>query len=267
MLTFIKTKKKLLILLSAGLLAAGLLAGCGSSGSSGSQPTATPKVLRVGSETTFPPFEFVDNNNKFVGFDIDIADALAKKMGYKMEFKSMGFDALIPALRSGDIDMIAAGLNATPERAKVVAFSDVYFNEGGYTVIVKKTNTDITGFDTLNGKTIGAQIGTVPADMAKAVPGSTVKEIDSNAQLFNELNAGTIDAIIIDRAVGMYYLKQGADKDMKIVGEPTKSTGTVLAFRKDDKELVDKANQALKEMRADGTYQKIYDKWFGASGK
>lgn len=101
-----------------------LAAGCGggdSKSSSASGKGGIPAVIRVGSETTFPPFEFTEDD-KYVGFDLDLADAIIKQMGSKMEFKSMGFDALIPAVQSGQIDMIAAGLDATPERAKQVAF-------------------------------------------------------------------------------------------------------------------------------------------------
>ena len=82
-----------------------------------------------------------------------------------------------------------------------------------------------------------------------------------------DLKAGTIDGAIIDNAVAMYYLKQGADKDLKLVGEPTKAPGTVLGVKKGNKELQDAVNKALKELKEDGTYQKIYDKWFGDYNK
>ena len=179
----------------------------------------------------------------------------------------MGFDALIPAVQSGDIDMIAAGINATPEREKALDFSDVYFDQGGFITVVRKDNTSIHNMDELAGKTVGVQIGTVPADMAKKIPNTTVKEMDSNANIFMELKAGTIDGAIIDNAVAMYYLKQGADKDLKLVGEPTKAPGIVLGVKKGNKELQDAVNKALKELKEDGTYQKIYDKWFGDYNK
>lgn len=256
--------KKAFVTATVGILAVGLLAGCGSNG--GATSEKKEKILRVGAETTFPPFEFSENG-KYVGFDIDLAEALAKKMGYKMEFKSMGFDALIPALRSGDIDMIASGINATPERAKVVIFSEPYFKEGGFITVVKKDNTTIKGMNDLQGKTVVTQIGTIPSDMARKIPNTTVKEVDSNAQAFNELKAGTADATILDNPVALYYLKQGADQDLKTVGTPTDPEGTVWAFRQDDTKLRDAANKALEELKKDGTYQKIYEKWFGATKK
>ncbi len=256
---FAQTARKLFFIALSIMAVTVLLAGCGTSSSN--TENAKEKVLRVGSETTFPPFEFTEGD-QYVGFDIDLSKAIAKQMGYKFEFKSMGFDALIPALRAGDIDMIAAGLDATPERKEVVSFSQSYFSAGGYSVIVRKNETGITGFDTLKGHTIGVQIGTHPADMAKEIPDAKVKEVDSNAQLFMELKAGTIDAIIIDKAVGMYYLKQGADADAKMVGTPTTSPGLFLAVAKDKPELLKEVNKALDELKANGEYQKIYDKWF-----
>lgn len=251
--------KKLTAIALVAVAAMVLLAGCGSEKS---KMTHDEGVLRVGSETTFPPFEFTEGD-KYVGFDVDLSEAIAKKLGMKMEFKSMGFDALIPAVQSGDIDMIAAGINATPEREKALDFSDVYFDKGGFITVVRKDNTTIHNMDELAGKTVGVQIGTVPADMAKAIPNTTVKEMDSNSNIFMELKAGTIDGAIIDNAVAMYYLKQGADKDLKLVGEPTQSPGTVLGVKKGNTELQQAINKALKELKEDGTYQKIYDKWFG----
>ena len=251
--------KKLTAFALVAVAAMGLLAGCGNE-----KPKMTQQegVLRVGSETTFPPYEFTEGD-KYVGFDVDLSEAIAKKLGLKMQFVSMGFDALIPAAQSGDIDMIAAGINATPEREKVLTFSDVYFKDAGYVTVVRKDNTSINSMQDLAGKTVGAQIGTIPVDMAKAIPNTTVKEIDSNATIFMELNAGTIDGAIIDNAVAMYYLKQGADKDLRLAGQPSESPGTVLGFKKDNTALRDAVNKALKELKEDGTYQKIYEKWFG----
>ncbi|WP_295239103.1 basic amino acid ABC transporter substrate-binding protein [Veillonella sp.] len=253
--------KKVVVTLTAALLTAGLIAGCGSSTGSDSQE----KVIKVGAETTFPPFEFTEGD-KYVGFDIDLADAVAKKMGYKMEFKSMGFDALIPALQSKDIDMIASGLSATPEREKAVLFSNPYFDKGGFVAIVKKGDT-ATSMNDLAGKRIVVQIGSVALDVAEKIPNAQIKSVDSNSQLFNELNAGTADAIVLDNAVALYYLKQGADADAKIIGDPVDPEPFVWAFRKDDKQLKEQADKALEELKADGTYDKIYEKWFGATKK
>lgn len=250
-----KTVKKLALVATVGILVVGLFAGCGNEESK-------EKVLTFGAETTFPPFEFSEND-QYVGFDMDLTKALAEKMGYKYQFKSMGFDALVPALQSKDIDVIASGMNQTPEREKAINFSDSYYDDGGFSIITRKDNTDIKDFDSLANKRIVVQIGTVPVEMAHKIPGTTVKEVDGNSQMFMELQAGTVDAAILDTAVAKYYLAQGASKDLKLTGQPTDSPGIAMGVRKDDKELLQQINKALKELKEDGTYQKIYEKWFG----
>lgn len=255
--------KKMKMFLAVGALAAAVaMTGCGSSDKAkNTNANGIPSVIRVGSETTFPPFEFTEGD-KYVGFDLDLADAIIKQMGSKMEFKSMGFDALIPAVQSGQIDMIAAGLSANPERAKQVAFSDVYFDKDGFVLVVRKDNDSIHDWSDLAGKKVGAQVGTDSVKFATEAKGE-VKQFDSNSQGFMELKAGTLEAFALDQPVAMYYLKQGADKDLKIVGTPKAGEGYVLAFNKDNKALQEAANKALKELKANGEYDKIFAKWFG----
>lgn len=170
--------KKQLMLAAAALTATACIAGCGSSDNAGAAKENATFI--VGMEPTFPPFEFTEND-KYVGFDLDLAQALCDKMGVKMEVKSMGFDALIPALKSGQIDMIASGMDATEERAKQVAFTTPYFFDG-YSVVVRKDNTTINGFDDLKGKVVGAQVGTKPVDIATEHGAATVKQYDANSQ-------------------------------------------------------------------------------------
>lgn len=256
--------KKLLSLCAVSIAAMTLIAGCGSQGDTKSADSGKEKTLIVGTEPTFPPFEFTEND-KTVGFDIDLAQAICDKLGYKMEVKNLGFDALIPALRSGQIDLIAAGMDPTDDRKKQVNFTDNYF-DSGYSLVVRKDNTEITGYDSIAGKTVGAQVGSKAAEAARE-HGATVKEYDTNSQGWMELDAGTCDAVSIDTAVALYYLKQGGDAKLQIVGEPATSRGIAMATSKDKPELSKEINDALKELRADGTYQKIYEKWFGAAPK
>lgn len=254
--------KKLLSFAAASLAALTLLAGCGGQSDQKSQDAAKgdSKKLIVGTEPTFPPFEFTEND-KTVGFDIDLAQAICDKLGYQMEIKNLGFDALIPALKSGQIDLIAAGMDATEDRKKQVEFTDIYF-KSGYTLVVRKDNTDITGYDTIAGKVVGAQVGSKPVELAQSY-GATVKQFDTNSQGWLELEAGTCDAVGIDTAVAMYYLKQGGDQKLKLACEPVTSRGVAMATSKDKPELSKKVNGALQELKKDGTYAQIYKKWFG----
>ena len=254
--------KKYLSILAASVAAVSLFAGCGSDSADNKGAASEEKVLIVGTEPTFPPFEFTEND-KDVGFDIDLAQAICDKLGYKMEVKNLGFDALIPALKSGQIDIIAAGMDATEERKKQINFTDVYY-QGGYTIVVPVGNTDITGYDSIAGKTVGAQVGSKAADYARE-HGANVKEFDTNTQGWMELEAGTCDAVSIDQAVAQYYLQQGGKDKLKLVGAPITSRGVAMGISKDKQELTDQVNQALKELKADGTYDKIYQKWFGTA--
>ena len=262
--------KKMKAMLAATAVTAVLaVAGCGGSGDkakgSAGAENGVPPIIRVGAETTFPPFEFTEGD-KYVGFDLDLAEAVVKKMGSKMEFKSLGFDALIPAVQSGQLDLIASGFSANPERAKQVAFSDVYFDQNGYVIIVNKDNENIKDWADLEGKKIGAQVGTEPVKMIQDAKGE-VKQLDSNSQAFMELRAKTLDAFVLDQPVAMYYLKQGGDKDLKIVGAPKTGVGFVFAMKKDNKELQAAVNKALKELKDSGEYDKIFAKWFGEAKK
>lgn len=252
--------KKQLMLAAVALTATACIAGCGSSDNAGAAKENATFI--VGMEPTFPPFEFTEND-KYVGFDLDLAQALCDKMGVKMEVKSMGFDALIPALKSGQIDMIASGMDATEERAKQVAFTTPYFFDG-YSVVVRKDNTTINGFDDLKGKVVGAQVGTKPVDIATEHGAATVKQYDANSQGWMELNSGTCDAVVINTSVALFYLKQGGDKDLKIVGESeVLNSGLAMALNKEKPEQLEKVNKALADIKADGTYAQIYKKWFG----
>ncbi len=253
--------KKYVSLLAAALAAMTFVAGCGNeSADKKDSAQKEEKVLTVGTEPTFPPFEFTEND-KTVGFDIDLAQAVCDKIGYKMEVKNLGFDALIPALKSGQIDLIAAGMDSTPERQKQVSFTDVYY-KGGYTIVVRKDNTDISGYDGIAGKTVGAQVGSKAADYARE-HGANVKEFDTNSQGWMELEAGTCDAVSIDSAVALYYLKQGGAEKLKLAGDPITSRGVAMAISKDKPELRDQVNNALIELKKDGTYAKLFEKWFG----
>ncbi len=252
-------KLKKLLLGALGIVTVtAMLAGCG-----GDKPKdgAKEKVLVVGTEATFPPFEFAKDGSKDIqGFDVDLVNAVAKRIGYKVEWKNMGFDALIPALQSKQIDAIAAGMSVTEERAKAVEFTTPYYETSIYAIHLK--GDGIKDAKDLEGKTIDAQIGNTGADLARKVPGATVKELNLVPDVLADIKAGNAQAAFIDRPVAAYYAKlDGGAFDMFPVedrGEPI-----AMAFHKENKELVQKVNKALADMKADGEYKKIYEKWFG----
>ncbi|WP_346353455.1 basic amino acid ABC transporter substrate-binding protein [Azotosporobacter soli] len=251
--------KRMMVMMAALLVLLLGLAGCGQKAAD--KPAA--KVLKVGAETTFPPFEFQDEQSKeYVGFDMDLARAVGKQMGYEVQIQSMGFDGLIPALEGGNIDLIVSGMSITPERAEKVSFSKPYY-KSGLSIIVKADNQTIKGFKELEGKKIAVQIGTTGAEEAKKIKGATVREFNSNAESYMELKAGGVDAVVNDLPVNQYYMAKSGDKSAKLLSEISNAEDYGMAIAKKNGELTEKVNKALEELKKNGEYDKIYEKWFG----
>ncbi len=249
--------KKMFIAIMMIFVAMGLLAGCGSE-------KKAERVVRFGTEPTFAPFEFQQEGSKeFAGFDMDLARAIGKKMGVKVEIVNMGFDGLIPALNAGNIDVAIAGMSITAERAKTVEFSVPYY-KSGLAVMVKKENTTIKGIEDLKGKKIAAQIGTTGAMEAHKIPNATVVEFNNNVEASLELKSGGAEAVINDLPVVAYFLGQGKGSEFaKIVGKTVTAEDYGMAVKKGNTKLVGEINDALAAMKKDGEYDKIYKKWFG----
>ena len=243
------------------------LAGCGGSSSNVPAKKEEQKVLRVGTEPTFPPFEFVEEKtNEYVGFDMDLIKAVGKELGYKVEIQSLGFDALIPALEAGNIDVAASGVTITEERAQKVVFTRSYY-DAGLTIVVLKTDEKLKDFGDLDGKKIGVQIGTTGAMEASRIPNATVREYNTPNEAFLELKNGGVDAVINDRPVNEFFLRSGGSEYAKAVGQPRNAESYGFAVAKKNTELVSNIDKALDLLKKNGEYDRIYDKWFGAKAK
>ena len=235
------------------------LSGCGQNKAN----TTGPKVLKVGAEMTFPPFEFQEEGSKeYVGFDMDLARAVAKQMGYELQIQNLGFDGLIPALEAGNIDLIVSGMSITEERTKKVAFSTPYY-KSGLSIVVKADNATIKNFKDLEGKKIAVQIGTTGAEEARKIKDANVREYNSNSEAYMELKAGGVDAVVNDLPVNEYYLTKSGDKNAKLLGDIKNAEEYGMAMTKKNTELTEKVNGALAELKKNGEYDKIYMKWFG----
>jgi polar amino acid transport system substrate-binding protein len=236
------------------------LTGCG--GSQQAQPAAA-KVLKVGAEATFPPFEFQDEKSKdYVGFDVDLMKAIGKQMGMEVQIVNTAFDGLIPALEGGQIDVVASAMTITDERSKKVNFSKPYY-KSGLSMVVKSDNTAIKTFSDLEGKRIAVQIGTTGAEAARKIKDAKVREFNSASEAFLELKAGGADAVVNDLPVNEYFLAKGGSKDSKLVGEVLNAEEYGVAVAKKNTELAGKISKALDELKQNGEYAKIYEKWFG----
>ena len=255
--------KKALVLMMTLLMAVMMAAGCGGE----KKKEEAPKVLRVGTEPTFAPFEFQKEGSKeYDGFDMDLIRAIGKQLNMKVEILNMGFDALVPALNAGNIDVAAAGMSITPDRQKAVDMSDPYY-VSGLVVVVNKDNEAVKSVNDLNSKGIAVQIGTTGAEKAAKVPGAKVKNFNTNAEVFLELKNKGVDAVIIDKPVAEYFLATGGGKDYaKIVGDTMEAESYGLSLKKDSP-LTKHINKALLDLKKNGEYDKLYTKWFGAVKK
>ena len=248
------------------LMAVMMVAGCG--GGDKKAPVAqAPKVLKVGTEPTFAPFEFQKEGSKeFDGFDMDLIRAIGKQLNMKVEILNMGFDALIPAINAGNIDLAIAGMSITPDRQKAVDMSDPYY-VSGLVVVVGKDNAAVKSVNDLNNKGIAVQIGTTGAERAAKVPGAKVKNFNTNAEVFLELKNKGVEAVIIDKPVAEYFLATGGGKDYaKIVGDTMEAESYGISLKKNSP-LTKDINKALLDLKKNGEYVKLYTKWFGAVKK
>ncbi len=229
--------------------------------------TKQKKCLRVGTSPDFPPFEYIAKNGSIVGFDMDLIKLVAHKAGYScVKIISMDFDALIPALQQGKIDVIAAGMTITPEREKVVAFTIPYWEVDQAVIVSKKSNFRPKNLKDLAGKTVGVETGTTAAEyLRKYVKEHKVnikiKRYTSYVLAVQDLVNGRIDAVMLDVPVAKMFTKK-----YPVVIAFVVKTGEKYGFavRKSDTELLNKLNQALKEIMNSPEWNKLVEKYFGS---
>lgn len=223
----------------------------------------------VGLDDTFAPMGFRDENGEVVGFDIDLAKETAKRMGVTAEFKAVDWDGVIFELKSKKIDVVWNGMTITEERKKQITFSDSYFT--GEQILITRYGSEIKSVDALAGKTVGTQLGSTSYFALEKSPVFSelkdVKKYSSNVEALLDLEAGRTDAVVIDSMVGRYYATKKEAKDGKeifsFVDESLADEYVGIGIRQEDKTLVDEINKIMSDMKADGTFNKIYEKWFG----
>ena len=248
-----------LVAASAVLAFAVFAAGCGSSDDSttggGGSGGAT---LTVGSDIPYPPFEQGKSGN-YTGFDIELMEAIATKIGRSAEFQDTSFETIFRDVAQGKFEAVISAATITEEREKAVAFSDPYYLSEQ--AILVEEGSDITGLEDLSGKTVGAQQGTTGLELGKEkAEASELRPYPEGPDADNALKAGTVEAVIIDAPVA----KQQAEElgGIEIVEKvPTDETYGIAVEQGND-ELVEQLNEGLKKAIADGSYAKVYEKWF-----
>ena len=224
------------------------------------------KDLRVASNTTFPPFEFVNTKTQEItGFEMDLIRAMGKQAGYEVKITNMAFDGIIPAVLSGSVDVGASGFSVTEERKKRVLYSDTFYTSGLSLVTTKAKAGAVKSMKDLEGKTIGVQIGTTSHNAAKKVKGAKIVTFNTAGEAILDLSIGGSDAVINDRPVTAYIMTQQPKLGAQLVHQPETYSADDFAFvfRKDQSALKDEVNAALAKLKSNGEYDKIYNKWFG----
>ena len=255
-------KKFLAVLLAALMICISFVA-CSSEKKSDDTNTDanTQETLTMATNAEFPPYEYKEGD-KVVGIDAEVAQAIADKLGMKLEIVDTKFDAIIPGVQSGKYDMGMAGMTVTPDREQSVAFSDSYAT--GIQSIIVKQGSAIKSVDDLSEKTkIGVQLGTTGDIYAKDDFGDeAVQEYDKGADAVQALLAGKIDCVIIDNEPAKSFV--AANEGLEILKTSYAEEDYAICFKKDNTELQTKVNDALKELIADGTLQKIVNKYITA---
>jgi len=216
--------------------------------------------LKVSTEPAYPPFEFQAPSGGLQGFDIDLMGAIAKAAGFEVEFQSMPFDGIIPALQARTVDAGISAMTITEERGKTVSFSRPYF-KAGLAIAIQGDNQDITSFASLKNKKIAVQIGTTGAAKAKSVSGGEVRSFDSTPLALQELVNGNVDAVIGDAPVILYAINTGNLQNVKTVEELLTEEYFGIATAKTSPNLA-MINQGLNLVIKNETYAQIYQKWF-----
>jgi ABC-type amino acid transport substrate-binding protein len=219
--------------------------------------------LLVGSCLDYPPFESVKGGEP-TGFDVDISNEIAERLGLEVEFVKANFDNIFTDLAGGKFDMVAAASTITPERQQIVDFSDPYFNSRqGLTVNTEET-PDIASTDDLGeGDVVGAQKGTTGLDWAKenlASQGVEIKTYDAAPEAFTQLEGGAITAVVNDEGSSIAEVEQRSGLEVVQAIDTDEKYG--LALSKDNPDLTEAVNQALAEMIEDGTYEELFTKYF-----
>lgn len=229
-------------------------------GACGSEKEEVKPTLTMGTNATFPPYEYVEGD-KIVGIDAEVAQAIADKLGMELVIKDMDFNGIVAAVQTGSIDIGMAGMTVTEDRLKSVNFTDSYAK--GIQVVIVKEGSAIKSIDDLDGKTIGVQEATTgDVYVTEDYGEQSVKRYNKGTDAVAALQNGTVDAVVIDNEPAKAFVK--GTSGLKILDTEYANEDYAIAISKNNTELMDKVNGALKELIADGTVQKIVDKYIPA---
>ncbi len=244
----------------AVLILALIAAGCG--GDEESEGGGGNEKLTVGSDVPYPPFEeFGASKTEFKGFDIELMEAIAKKIGREVEFRDTSFDTIFRDLAQGKFDAVASATTITKEREESVDFTNPYYLPSAQSIVVAKGTTGIASDKDLEGKIVGVQQGTTGEEYVdEEIDTKELRTYPQGPDTIPALKAGTIDAVVIDRPVAEKAVEN--DSGIEISGEIETEEQYGFVVQQDNEELLDELNEGLKEVLDSGEYTTTYEKWF-----
>ena len=265
--------------ISAALAAGIVLAACGkkepAAPAAAAPASAAPvvaaappaKVYVVGTDAAYAPFESQNEKGEIVGLTVDVVNAVAKKAGIEVKFVNTPWEGIFNALAQGDRDMLASSITITDERKQTMDFTNPYFD--AYQLIAVKATSKVTKFDDLKKLKVGVQTGTTGDEVVTKQQGknsTNIKRFESTPLALKELEAGGVDAVVADNGVVVNYVTNNAGAKFKTVSDKAFAPEQYgFAVKKGNAELLEKLNKGLADIKADGSYDQIYAKYFGAA--
>lgn len=214
--------------------------------------------IYVGTNAEFPPFEYLENG-KITGFDIELMNEIGKVLNADIKIQDMAFDGLLPALQLKKVDVVIVGMTATEERMKTVAFTQPYYT-ASQVIIVKEGDNSIKSFEDLKGKRVGVMLGFTGDTVVSEIEGVKIERFNAAYAGIMALKADKADAVVLDSEPAKNYVKQ--NPGLKLAEADAAKEEYAIAIRKNDKALLEKIEKALTEIKANGTYDKLIEKYF-----
>lgn len=214
--------------------------------------------IYVGTNAEFPPFEYLENG-EITGFDMDLVHEIGKLVDADIKIVDMGFDGLLPALQMKKVDLVIAGMTANEERMKTVSFTQPYYT-ASQVIIVKDGNDSIKSFADLKGKKVGVMLGFTGDMVVSEIDGVKIERFNAAYAGIMALQAGKVEAIVLDSEPAKNYIAQ--NKGLVLADADAEQEEYAIAVRKNDKALLEKVEKALSEIKANGTYDKLIQKYF-----
>lgn len=225
---------------------------------------AQEKVYIIGTDTTYAPFEYVDEEGDFVGIDMDLLEAIAEDQGFDYELRILGFNAAVQALESNQVDGVIAGMSITDERKEAFDFTDPYYSSGSQFAVLE--DSDVDSLEDLAGKSVAVKTGTTGFDVATELSkeyGFTLNAFEDSVNMYEDMQAGNSAAVVEDYPVMLYAHSTGRIR-LKFIGEQQAVADNGFAVNKgENQELIQMFNDGLANLRASGEYEEIIARYLG----